>query len=106
MTGNRTAHDTLASQLLELESRVARIKADLFEPMSADSEEQAVESEDDEALFGLETMVLQKIAAVRAAIKRVDEGRYGFCLTCGDAISQSRLATVPEAALCINCAAL
>ncbi len=106
MTGHKIARDTLANRLIELESRATRIKDDLFEPMSADSEEQAVEAEDDEALFGQETLVMQKIAEVRAAIRRVDEGRYGICITCGEAISPARLAAIPEAAQCITCASL
>lgn len=50
-----------------------------------------------------ETPVAQRIAAVRAAISRIDEGRYGICLTCGKPIAPARLATKPEATRCIAC---
>ncbi len=104
MTGTVQTREALSKQLVELEDQAVRLKADIGEPMSADSEDQAVEAEDDEALLAQETMVLERIASVRAAIARVDAGRYGLCLTCGEAISPARLKVLPEAAQCINCA--
>ena len=50
-----------------------------------------------------ETQVTQRIAAVRAAISRIDEGRYGICLICGKPIAPARLAAKPEAARCVAC---
>jgi DnaK suppressor protein len=105
MTGNIKTRQALANRLAELEARAERLMADLTEAMSVDFEEQAVEAEDDESLLAQETLVIERIAAIRAAIKRVDEGRYGICLTCGEAITSARLAAIPEASLCISCAA-
>lgn len=104
MIGNAATRDALAGRLNELEGRVTRIKADISEPMSADSEEQAIEAEDDEALLAQDQMIMSKIGAVRAAIRRVDDGSYGLCITCGEAISAARLTAIPEAAQCILCA--
>jgi DnaK suppressor protein len=104
MTGNIQTRKALASLLAELEARAERIMAELTEAMSADFEEQAVEAEDDEALLAQEAMIIQKIAAIRAAIRRVDEGHYGLCLTCGEKIAPARLEAIPEATLCISCA--
>ena len=44
---------------------------------------------------------LQKIAG---ALRRVDSGDYGFCLSCEEPIARERLALVPGATLCIDCA--
>ena len=96
--------EALTKLLLELEDQAVRLRADIAEPMSADSEEQAVEAEDDETLLAQETMVMERIAAVRAAIARVDEGHYGICLSCGEAIAPARLKVLPEASQCIVCA--
>lgn len=104
MIGNAVTRDALAGRLNELEGRVTRIKADISEPMNADSEEQAIEAEDDEALLAQDQMIMSKIGAVRAAIRRVDHGSYGLCITCGEAISAARLTAIPEAAQCILCA--
>ncbi len=39
-----------------------------------------------------------------AAIKRVEEGEWGYCLTCGEEIASARLAHDPSVAQCIACA--
>lgn len=41
---------------------------------------------------------------IHAALKRLDEDDYGWCLTCGEAIAPARLETDPAAAQCIACA--
>jgi DnaK suppressor protein len=104
MNSGAATRAALVTRISELEGRSTRIKTDLTEPMSADFEEQAVEIEDDESLLGQEALVLDEIAAVRAAILRLDEGRYGICQSCGADITPARLAAIPEAALCIGCA--
>lgn len=104
MTDTIQTRKALSQRLAELEARAERLMADLTEAMSADFDEQAVETEDDDALLAQETLIMQRIAAVRAAIARVDEGRYGICTNCGGQISPARLAAMPEATHCISCA--
>lgn len=41
---------------------------------------------------------------IEAALKRLDEGDYGYCLKCGEEIKEKRLEIDPAAALCVNCA--
>ena len=98
------ARARLDAQLAELEGRLARIAADLAEPLAADSSEAAVETEDDAALEGQAVLVTQEIASVKRALERIAEGRYGECVQCGGAIAKGRLEARPEAALCIECA--
>lgn len=93
----------LAERLETLMARAGRIETEMTEPMNADSKEQAIEMEDDDMLATEDSMVLQEIGSVRAAIGRIDAGHYGNCLSCGAAISQARLAAVPEATLCTEC---
>lgn len=45
-----------------------------------------------------------EIARVEAALKRIDSGDYGWCLTCGEAIAPKRLAADPTVPTCIGCA--
>ena len=47
----------------------------------------------------------QEIARIDAALARLQEGEYGFCLDCGEKIAAKRLAADPAAALCLACAA-
>lgn len=42
---------------------------------------------------------------VQAALARLDEGRFGRCLRCGQAIAVERLEALPFAQYCITCQA-
>lgn len=41
---------------------------------------------------------------IRAALKRLDEGEWGYCLTCGEDIAEARLRYDPSVAQCVGCA--
>ena len=41
---------------------------------------------------------------ISAALLRLDEGEYGYCLNCGEDIALARLEWEPAVALCIRCA--
>ena len=41
---------------------------------------------------------------VEAAIHRIEDGGYGQCEKCGEAIPKSRLDAIPYAAECVRCA--
>jgi RNA polymerase-binding transcription factor DksA len=46
----------------------------------------------------------ERLAAVDAALLRLDDGSYGRCVVCGGVIAAARLAARPTAATCIACA--
>ena len=60
--------------------------------------------EDDDALEGQAALVTSEIASVRRALERIEDGTYGECANCGNAIADGRLEARPESALCIECA--
>ena len=41
---------------------------------------------------------------IRAALARLDEGEWGWCVTCGEAIAEGRLRGDPSVATCVGCA--
>lgn len=41
---------------------------------------------------------------LNAALRRIDEGEYGYCEDCGDPIAPARLDLDPAATRCITCA--
>lgn len=45
-----------------------------------------------------------RLRLIDAALKRIDEGEYGYCVSCGDDIPEKRLAFDPAAARCVDCA--
>tara|TARA_B100000315_G_scaffold235541_1_gene250558 strand:- start:306 stop:662 length:357 start_codon:yes stop_codon:yes gene_type:complete len=49
------------------------------------------------------TMEIQRIDS---ALQRVDEGEYGYCVSCGIAIETKRLENDPMTPTCIDCAQL
>lgn len=95
---------TLRAQLTQLVGRAGAIEDDLRHPLDADSEEQAIDLADDEALAGVDEVLRKEIADIRAALMRIGNGTYGACAKCGGEIGASRLKALPTASLCMGCA--
>lgn len=51
----------------------------------------------------LANSILERINQVERALERVDDGHYGNCEKCGNAIPVERLAAYPSATLCVTC---
>lgn len=96
--------EALRTRLAELESRAEHIEEDLRHPLEADSEEQAVDLADDEALASVSDVLRREIVETRAALARVEQGTYGYCDRCGGPIAARRLEALPTATRCISCA--
>ena len=43
-------------------------------------------------------------ARITAALERIDEGEWGYCLKCGEEIAEKRLRHDPSVANCVKCA--
>ena len=96
--------ETLRARLAELEDRADHVEEDLRHPLEADSEEQAADLADDEALAGVSAVLRREIGETRAALARVEQGTYGYCGRCGGPIAAQRLEALPTATRCIHCA--
>lgn len=94
----------LTAQKQELTNRVDKIRADIGRGLDADSKEQATQLENQEVLDALANEATGEINKINAALQRMDDGSYGNCLTCGEAIDHRRLAVRPYAGRCIACA--
>jgi DnaK suppressor protein len=46
----------------------------------------------------------ERLAGVDHALRRLDDGGYGTCTRCGQAIGAERLVARPAAAMCLACA--
>ncbi len=53
----------------------------------------------------LEQFLKDHLAKVERALQKLDEGTYGICDGCGQAIDPARLEALPQASLCANCVA-
>jgi len=58
---------------------------------------------DREIDYSLEENSEQVLRAIDGALRRIDEGTYGTCETCGQPISEERLEAIPYATQCIDC---
>ena len=45
----------------------------------------------------------ERMGQVERALDRLDDGQYGWCEKCGNAIPVERLAAFPSATLCVSC---
>lgn len=104
MSKHGAVRESLRTRLDTLLARVDRIERDLRRPHDDDWQERATEVENDEVLEGLDEMSRREAQSIRAALKRIDDGKYGLCATCGEPIGEERLKAVPTAATCIWCA--
>jgi RNA polymerase-binding transcription factor DksA len=99
-----TQKKTLLTRRSELAGELSEIEHALDAPMPKDWEDRSSERQGDEVLEALGHVEMAELKRIDAALERIEDGTYGTCLTCGEAISDARLAAVPEAALCRNCA--
>lgn len=104
MADHTALRQKLEAELAELTARAETIEADLRHPLDADSEEQAMDLADDEALAGTDAVLRREIADIRRALDRIDSGDYGTCARCGVDIDPRRLEALPTATRCIACA--
>jgi RNA polymerase-binding transcription factor DksA len=95
----------LNARLSELQIHLSKVDRDLHKRLSADSEEQATELGNQEALEVIERSDIREIRQIQATLKRIADGRYGTCVKCGGSIDPRRLEALPTAATCISCSA-
>lgn len=93
----------LLDRLAALEARSEAIRNDLGKEYSSDSEEQAIERENDEVLSAIGEEALHEIGEIKSALRRIESGDYGVCRVCGEAIPAGRLTALPYATRCVKC---
>lgn len=54
--------------------------------------------------FALRQKAESKIKSIESALQRMEQGTYGLCEKCSQAIDPERLEILPEATLCVKCA--
>jgi RNA polymerase-binding transcription factor len=53
--------------------------------------------------FALIQMKAETLNKINEALRRLEEGTYGYCFECGDEISEQRLRALPFAVRCKDC---
>ena len=103
-------------RLLDERSRVREAIDYLHEehPGSMEDETQEIQSDnhpgdmatatlDREIDYTLEENEERVLAAIDAALKRIEDGTFGICRTCGKPIGEERLEALPYTTQCIDC---
>jgi len=83
MNEHEKIEKALRARLSELRTHLAKVDRELHKLLPADSEDQALELENQEALEVIgntETTDCQ----IEAALKRISKGTYGTCPKCGE----------------------
>lgn len=73
-----------------------------FPEYGRDPESNALEEEHYEARLGVEQSLEVHLRDVTAALGRLEQGTYGRCTVCGEAIAEERLKAFPAAATCMQ----
>jgi|LNFM01.1.fsa_nt_gb DnaK suppressor protein len=92
----------------ELTERLARVRTHVGhreEAVERDFAEQAVQRENDEVVEQLGVRLDGELAAIDAALARLEAGTYAQCAQCGEPIGAARQAALPMTAVCVACAA-
>lgn len=72
--------------------------------LDADFEDRAAFVEGDEVIEALDESTRAEVAAIKAALARLDAGVWEDCASCGAPIGHARLRAVPTTPLCVACA--
>jgi RNA polymerase-binding transcription factor DksA len=95
----------LEARQAQLTARLDQIETEFEDHESKDWEEMATEREGDEVLDDLRLAARQELRMIEAALARLAEGEYGYCVTCGAQISEERLDLIPATPFCRDHAA-
>jgi RNA polymerase-binding transcription factor DksA len=90
----------LQARKAQLTERMEQISGEFDTHESKDFEEMATEREGDEVLQDLGAAARAEVRMIEAALARMDDGEYGFCVTCGVPIAQERLDLLPATPFC------
>lgn len=100
----QTRRQDLLAQLSQLRSgATSRVEASNAHFSEREPDSRAQMLSERELEFALDERETTEIAAIDAALERIDDGTYGICIECGEAIYPARLLAAPESERCIAC---
>jgi len=95
-----TRKSELQARQAYLMDRLNGIGSELDTHDTKDWEDLATEREDEEVLEDLGQSAQNELRMIEAALGRIDEGEYGYCVVCGDKIPEERLDLLPATPFC------
>ncbi len=103
--------EKVKKMLLEEKAKILRKLEKNMEEMDNNRDRQAVGDDADNAVAmemenlmnALSGMEVARLRQIEDALRRIEEGTYGYCKECGEPIEEGRLLAKPFATLCISC---
>ncbi len=89
--------------LASIESRSEQVSRLIDNAEPGDDADMASDTIDRNLLNQLGTQDSRRLNMIKSALDRIEQGKYGICLMCGNEIPEARLESLPYAALCVSC---
>ena len=93
----------LEKQLKDLQTDIARDRQPTISPALPDINDQATLESERSFELRIKDRERKLVGKVLDALKKIGDGSYGVCESCGDEIGIKRLKARPVTSYCINC---
>ena len=93
----------LEKQLKDLQTDIARDRQPTISPALPDINDQATLESERSFELRIKDRERKLVGKVLDALKKIGDGSYGVCESCGDDIGIKRLKARPVTSYCINC---
>lgn len=90
-------------ELLQFLTRLQRETQSLDVDSTQDSADRCVITVSRESLFQQSSQRRTMLRLIEAALRRITDGSFGVCVTCGDDIQDRRLRALPWTQFCLRC---
>ena len=71
--------------------------------LTQDIDDQSISLQNDEVIDELDRLERAELIQIDYALKRIQNGNYGKCISCGERIAEKRLRALPYTSMCIAC---
>ena len=95
--------ERLQAEVDEAEADLAELMRDSGEGSGDDQADAGAATWEREHELSLTNNAKELLEQIEHALERIEEGTYGACESCGNAIGKMRLQAFPRATLCLTC---
>lgn len=95
--------ETQRDEILNLYKQDLRAGQESADDGTEDIVDRANNAYNRELMFSLSDVERSTLLQIENALRRMDEGAYGRCASCGQTVNMLRLEAVPWARFCIDC---
>jgi RNA polymerase-binding transcription factor len=89
--------------LLSELAKTKNAEEETTEESTQDIADKAVSSYTREFLYSLNDSERNTIQQIDQALSRIEDGTFGFCLNCANAMNEKRLTAIPWSRHCVDC---